>query len=157
MKAVTPPIKRQYFAGKERIRVPVSAELGEQIERQTEWYRLDTQSQRLAYIKRLCRQIADTFQPNKIILFGSQAYGRPREDSDIDLLVVMPYVGSSRQQAVNIALSLNVMAPLELLVRTEQEIRQRLELGDQFINEVVQRGKVIYEKDHARVDQESRR
>jgi predicted nucleotidyltransferase len=151
MKAVTTQPKRQYYAGKSPIRVPVSPELGEQIERQTEWYRLNTRSQRLAYIKRLCRQIAQTFQPNKIILFGSQAYGQPREDSDIDLLVVMPYTGSSREQALKVALSLNVMAPLELLVRTEEEIHQRMELGDQFIKEIVERGKVIYENDHARM------
>ena len=41
-------------------------------------------------IRRYARAIADEFQPDKIILFGSYAYGTPNEDSDVDLLVIMP-------------------------------------------------------------------
>jgi len=43
----------------------------------------------------LARRIADRFQPSKIILFGSYAYGEPKEDSDVDLLVVMPVRGAA--------------------------------------------------------------
>jgi predicted nucleotidyltransferase len=53
-------------------------------------------------IRTLCEQIARDFQPDRIIMFGSHAYGEPSPDSDVDLLVVMPFEGSSRQQAVNI-------------------------------------------------------
>ncbi len=45
-------------------------------------------------IKNLCRQIVENFNPQKIILFGSHAYGKPNADSDVDLLVVMPFEGS---------------------------------------------------------------
>lgn len=41
-------------------------------------------------IRRYTRAIAAEFSPDKIILFGSYAYGTPHEDSDVDILVVMP-------------------------------------------------------------------
>ena len=43
----------------------------------------------LAAIRRFARRIAERFQPDKIILFGSYAYGKPHEESDVDLLVIM--------------------------------------------------------------------
>ncbi len=131
-----------------------TATLSEEIAEKTEWYRLDKRSQQMAYIKRLCRRIVEAFHPDKIILFGSRAYGKPREDSDIDLLVVMPYKGSSRAQAVRILRHLGVLAPIDLLVRTKDEIRERIKIEDDFIQEIVERGKVMYEANHTRVGQE---
>lgn len=143
---------RTYFAGQFPVRVPVTPELGEEIERLTEWYRLTTRREQTAFIKRLCRQIVAAFKPDKIILFGSRAYGKPRADSDIDLLVVMPYEGSSRAQAVRISNHLQTLTPIDLLVRTAEEIRERIRIGDQFIREIVARGKILYEADHAGID-----
>ena len=54
-----------------------------------------------AAIRRLVREIAERFQPEKIILFGSYAYGKPHADSDVDILVVMP-AGNELNQAVRI-------------------------------------------------------
>ncbi len=102
----------------------------------------------------MCRQIAGAFKPDKIILFGSRAYGKPREDSDIDLLVIMPYAGSHAAQAVKILRHLDVLAPIDLLVRTAKEVRERIEMEDDFIEEIVRRGKVMYEANHERVDQQ---
>ncbi len=42
-------------------------------------------------IRSLVSRIASEFRPERIILFGSYAYGKPNEDSDVDLLVLMPY------------------------------------------------------------------
>lgn len=119
----------------------------------TEWYRLgeSTRSKR-NYIKRLCRQIGDAFLPERIILFGSQAYGKPTEDSDIDLLIVMPYEGSHAAQAIRILNHLNVLAPIDLLVRSPEEVHERIEIGDSFMREIVGQGKVMYEATHARLD-----
>ncbi len=128
-----------------------TATLSEEIAEKTEWYRLNKHSQQMAYIKRLCRRIVEAFHPEKIILFGSRAYGKPREDSDIDLLVIMPYEGSSRAQGVRILHHLGVLAPIDLLVRTAEEVRERIGIGDDFIEEIVERGKVMYEANHARV------
>lgn len=65
-------------------------------------------TKRRAYIKKLCRRIAETFKPEKIILFGSQAWGKPRPDSDVDLLVVMPFEGSYFDQAHQIRMRLTL-------------------------------------------------
>lgn len=120
-----------------------TATLSEEIAEKTEWYRLDKRSQQMAYIKRLCRRIVEAFHPGKIILFGSRAYGKPREDSDIDLLVVMPYKGDDAMMAVKILNHLNVLAPIDLLVRTAEEVRERIEIEDDFMQEIVERGKVM--------------
>ena len=93
-----------------------------------DWYRLGHhRGKKLAYIKRLCAQIATAFHPERIILFGSQAYGKPTADSDVDLLVVMPYRGRHTTQAIRILQHLDVLAPLDLLVRSPEEVRERLE------------------------------
>lgn len=131
--------------------------LAERIAHLTEWYRLDKPGQRTAYIKRLCRQIVEAFHPDKIILFGSRAYGKPREDSDIDLLVVIPYQGDSAMMAVRILNHIDVLAPIDLLIRSPEEIRERIKIGDSFIREIIERGKVIYEATHARMGREGRR
>ncbi len=119
----------------------------------TEWYRLgDSAESKRDYIKRLCQQIANAFLPERIILFGSQAYGTPTEDSDIDLLVVMPYENSHAAQAIRILNRLNVLAPIDLLVRSPEEVRERIEIGDRFMREIFERGKVMYETAHGRMD-----
>ncbi len=119
----------------------------------TEWYRLGNSAEsKRDYIKRLCQQIANAFLPERIILFGSQAYGVPTEDSDIDVLVVMPYEGSHSAQAIKILNRLNVLAPIDLLVRSPEEVHERIEIGDSFMREIVGQGKVMYEATHARLD-----
>lgn len=98
-------------------------------------------------ISQICRRIACEFQPEKIILFGSCSYGKPEADSDVDLLVVMPFEGSPFHQA---GLILNQIAPLtgllaiDLLVRTSEQVQERLKIGDTFMREIIERGKVIY-------------
>lgn len=110
------------------------------------WYRdAADRRKRNAHIKNLCRQIAREFNPEKIILFGSQAYGKPTVESDIDLLIVMPYEGSPFRQAGEILKRLQVWAPVDLVVRSAEEIEQRLKIGDRFMREILDRGKVMYE------------
>lgn len=98
-----------------------------------------------AHIKDLCEQIVAIAAPQKIILFGSFAYGEPHEDSDIDLLVIKPFIDSPHQQAVNIRMGIKPRLPLDLMVRTPEFVAQRLALGDFFMQEVMQQGKVLYE------------
>lgn len=102
----------------------------------------------LTEIKQLGAQIAKEFQPEKIILFGSHAYGTPHEGSDIDLLVIMPYEGGHAQQAIKILNTIGGFAPLDLLVRTPDEVAKRIELGDFFMREITEQGKVLYEAAH---------
>ena len=96
-------------------------------------------------IRRVCNQIAREFRPQRIILFGSYAYGRPTPDSDVDLLVVMPFHGRSTEQAVKISSRLDHRFPIDVLVRTPEEIQQRLAWNDFFIREITEKGKVLYE------------
>src|SRR5438132_14271332 len=77
-------------------------------------------------IRRYARAIAERFQPDKIILFGSYAYGTPHEDSDVDLLVIMP-TWNQHSQAVQIRCALAAPFPMDLLVRTPKEMKWRLE------------------------------
>src|ERR1019366_8330396 len=95
-------------------------------------------------IRRYARAIAEEFQPDKIILFGSYAYGTPNEDSDVDLLVVMPAYNQPTQ-AVRILYRLTAPFPLDLIVRTPDQMTWRLAEGESFMTTVVSQGKVLYE------------
>ena len=98
-------------------------------------------------IQRLANRIARQFRPEKIFLFGSYAYGKPGPDSDVDLLVVMNTALTSRQQRLEISRVLSPRPfPLDILVRTPQDLERRLNLGDPFLQEITDRGKVIYER-----------
>ena len=92
------------------------------------------------------RRIAAKVKPKKIILFGSHAYGRPGKDSDIDLLVVVDRPGSreKRYRVVDKAIGEHLW-PLDILVRRSEEVEERLRIGDSFIQEIITRGKVLYE------------
>ncbi len=103
-------------------------------------------------IKKVCEQILRDFRPERIILFGSHAYGTPAPDSDVDLLVVMPFKGSARQKAVEIRSSIDTSIPLDVLVRTPEQLSERIAMGDFFLREITEIGKVVYEADHARMD-----
>lgn len=93
--------------------------------------------------------MAEEFRPDKVFLFGSYAYGNPRSDSDVDLLVVMPLDGDPVDKSVEMRLKLRPRFPLDLLVRTPAKIRERLAMGDDFIRDILEKGKVLYEaSDH---------
>lgn len=90
-------------------------------------------------------KIVQQFHPQKVILFGSYAYGVPTEDSDVDLLVILPFEGKSAHKSAEIATAVNPHFATDILVRTPEQIKTRIELGDFFIGEILQRGKVLYE------------
>jgi len=98
-----------------------------------------------AVIQDICDTIVTAFRPTKVILFGSCAQGTPTGDSDIDLLVVMPFDGSPIRQAATISRHLRHNVPLDVMVRTPEFIRQRIALGDEFMREIVQKGRVLYD------------
>jgi predicted nucleotidyltransferase len=107
-------------------------------------------------IRRFARQVAERFRPEKIILFGSYAYGTPHADSDVDILVIMP-CRNELDQAVKIRLGIDYDFPLDLLVRKPKEIEWRLADGDLFHTHILTKGKVLYEKSDPRVGGEGRR
>ncbi len=93
----------------------------------------------------ITRQIVERFKPQKIILFGSYAYGIPTPESDIDLMVVMETSLKEIQQAQQIRQYLNPLFGIDLLVHTTSNLAKRLDMGDPFLQEVVSKGKVLYE------------
>lgn len=96
-------------------------------------------------IMQLIQDIAKEFQPEKIILFGSYAYGNPQNDSDVDMLVILPYKGSNFRKTWEILNKVQPKFAIDLLVRTPVEIEQRLAWNDCFLREIIEKGKVIYE------------
>lgn len=100
-------------------------------------------------IKMFVQQVVRQFHPQRVILFGSYAYGRPTKDSDVDLLVIIPHSGHSAVKSAKIRQQIRAGFPMDLLVRNPGTIRQRLAMGDQFIKEIIQRGKSLYEAQRA--------
>ena len=94
-------------------------------------------------VERIVREL----QPEKVILFGSHAYGRPTPDSDVDLLVVMHTAASSTERYLAVSRLLRPRPfPVDILVRTPQEIDRSLKKGDFFIDEILSLGRVLYER-----------
>jgi predicted nucleotidyltransferase len=106
------------------------------------------QTTSLKQIQQFCEQLAREFQPERIVLFGSHAYGKPHPFSDVDLLVVMSFDGSPLQQAARILTKLEPKMSVDLLVRTPEQVRQRLAMQDSFMQDILKRGKVTYEAYH---------
>src|ERR1700694_815934 len=92
----------------------------------TRWYRGADIPMRL--IRRFASQVAARFQPDKIILFGSYAYGAPHADSDVDILVIMP-ARNQIDQACRIDDALDPPFPLDLIVRPPKNPARRLAAG----------------------------
>jgi predicted nucleotidyltransferase len=94
------------------------------------------------------KRIGQTFHAEKVVLFGSYVSGSPTEDSDVDLLVILPFEGRNVDQSVKIRMQLRPPFPVDLLVRTPQKILQRLEMGDTFIKDILEKGRILYEAAH---------
>ena len=92
-------------------------------------------------IETYCRVLAREFRPEKIILFGSYANGKPTLDSDVDLVVVMPFRGSDTKKVVQMLTRVGAPFPMDLLLWKPERTRRT----DYFTREVFSRGKVMYE------------
>lgn len=105
----------------------------------------------LGQIQAFSQQIAEKFQPERIVLFGSYAYGQPTEDSDVDLLVILPFEEMPVLKAIAIRQQVRSPFPLDLMARTAEQIQQRLEMGDFFIKDIMEKGHILYEANHTRM------
>lgn len=100
-------------------------------------------------IRKFCDGLVRKYRPERVILFGSYANGRPGADSDVDLLVIMPHEGSDALKAAEIVGSLNPRFAVDLLVRTAEQVQRRVALNDFFLRSVLSDGKVLYEASDA--------
>src|SRR5260370_34575301 len=107
------------------------------------WYRGANIPMRV--IRRYARDVAERFQPERIILFGSYAYGTPHEDSDVDILVVMP-ARNQIDQAIRIDRVIDPPFPLDLIIRTPKNMEWRLRERGWVFREIVPQWKVLDEK-----------
>jgi len=106
----------------------------------------------LTGIRNVTRQIVQQFHPQKVILFGSYAYGQATEDSDVDLLVVMDTDESPLHVAANIAAAIEHPFPLDIVVRTPVEFASAVHRKGVFATEVATKGITLYEAGDAGVD-----
>jgi predicted nucleotidyltransferase len=99
----------------------------------------------LKEIREIAKRIARDFQPERIILFGSHARGTSTAASDVDLLVVMRVKGRRSAKAVEILEKIRPRFGVDMLVRTPEEVRQRLSWNDFFLRDIIEKGRVLYE------------
>lgn len=104
-----------------------------------------------ALLQEVVRRVVAAAEPERIILFGSFAWGTPRADSDLDLLVVTTSQRPPAEQGITIRRALCPhLVPIDVIVRSPREIAARLQLGDPFMREVCERGRVLYERNRSR-------
>jgi len=98
-------------------------------------------------ISEIVEKIKKDYQPDKIILFGSYAYGTPTEDSDIDLFIIKNTKKDSIYrfaEVKKIVYSPDRIIPISPLVLTPNEIDEQLSHGNDFIKEVLKKGETLY-------------
>ena len=98
-------------------------------------------------IAELSERIAREFRPERIILFGSHARGTATEDSDVDLLVVLPFKGRNFWKSLEILNRVDPPFSVDLLARAPEDVTRRYTEGDPLIREALDRGRVLYERD----------
>ena len=93
------------------------------------------------------QKIVAELRPEKVILFGSYAYGTPSPHSDVDLLVIMKTNASLKERSWAVSrLLLPRPFPVDILVKTPKEIEKSLKTGDFFLQDILTRGKVLYDR-----------
>lgn len=101
-------------------------------------------------IRESFEKLLSEYQPQKIILFGSYAYGCPTIESDLDILIVKDTRENPIKRRVTVRRLLNIKDPdypqFSSIVVTPKELDSRIRIGDQFIKEIIEKGKVLYEK-----------
>ncbi len=97
-------------------------------------------------IEKFVKEVVHKFDPHRVILFGSYASGQAAPGSDVDFLVIMDFEGRPHLQAFNIRKQIKREFPLDLIVRRPSDIDYRLAEGDFFIKEILENGKVLYER-----------
>lgn len=94
----------------------------------------------------IAARIVQRFSPDKIILFGSQAYGQPQPDSDYDLLVIFPFSERPFLKSVEILQSLHAEVSIDLIARTPQDVARRYREFDPVIRDALDKGEILYER-----------
>jgi predicted nucleotidyltransferase len=123
------------------------------VDRYVQPYRYASPDIPISAVRRFARQIGERFHPNKIILFGSYAYGVPHNESDVDLLVIMPAYDVIAK-GIRISGAFERQFSHSIIVRTPRQIERGLQQNNWFLREVMSKGKVLYEARNGSVNPE---
>ncbi|OGR87602.1 MAG: hypothetical protein A3A86_08020 [Elusimicrobia bacterium RIFCSPLOWO2_01_FULL_60_11] len=97
-------------------------------------------------ISRIAQAIIKGYHPEKLILYGSAASGKMTPDSDVDFLVIKDTKKNAWKRLLDVDRYIEHTVPVDVLVYTPAEIKKRLSMGDFFIEDIMNSGKVIYAK-----------
>jgi predicted nucleotidyltransferase len=98
-------------------------------------------------LEKIKERITGKFKVEKIVLFGSYAYGKPRKDSDIDLFIIMETKKRPSERRIMVSrLFRDRESPMDFIVRTPTEVKRRLDMGDFFVKKILERGHIVYER-----------
>jgi len=100
-------------------------------------------------VEQVVERLIKTYDPERIFLYGSYAYGKPHKGSDIDLLIVK----STNERPIDrrvvvrkLVSDLRKKTPFSPLVVTPEELSHQISIGDDFLKEITTKGKILYEK-----------
>ncbi len=96
-------------------------------------------------IEDVVKRIVENYKPEKVYLFGSFAWGKPNKDSDVDLFIIKNTEAKHLERDKTVRRIINRELPADLLIYTPEETQRRLGIGDFFIKNILQKGKVLYE------------
>jgi len=101
-------------------------------------------------IKKIIDTLVEKYHPVKIIIFGSYAYGIPDEDSDFDLLIIKDTDKKRRVdrfvEVKRLIFDPEIKITVSPIVLTNDEVKERLNMGDDFLEEILTKGKTLYER-----------
>lgn len=99
------------------------------------------------HFQEIATRIVAGLEPQKIILFGSYAWGSPSSGSDLDILVILSTSLPRRERRRQVSDLLRPRpAPMDIFVYTPEEIERASQIKGSFVTEILKRGKILYEK-----------
>ncbi|MBM4136106.1 MAG: nucleotidyltransferase domain-containing protein [Nitrospirota bacterium] len=100
-----------------------------------------------SYLKNIVDKIINNFNPDKIILFGSYAYGHPTVDSDMDIMIVMDTDEKPHKRAVSVRKVLKgIGIPKDIIVKTPEEFERFKDIVGTIVYPAAHKGRIIYER-----------
>jgi len=96
-------------------------------------------------IQSITRQLVENYGAKKVILFGSAARGEFSEDSDLDFLILkdnIPHYGKDRLLELDRLIKYRL--PTDMFVFSPDEFKALQQMGDPFIQQILQEGKVLH-------------